>query len=179
MHIIRTYFDPNLGSHNYQEVSYGQDCRIYAPEKEDPWGNVSHAFFDLFAIAHAAGWFFKTLVCRDLKLVLFSSVAFELIEYALRDTLNNFKECWWDHAIVDVMGCNLLGIVLGFYFIDKFGLERYKWSLRTAPMQNSLWSNIKYFWTNWNLSKLETKAFSSVKKYLQMTWFVVFVIYFS
>jgi hypothetical protein len=45
----------------------------------------------LFAVAHAAGWFFKTLVCRDLKLVLFSSVAFELVEYALRDTLNNFK----------------------------------------------------------------------------------------
>jgi len=73
------------------------------------------------------------------------------------------------------MGCNLLGIVLGFYFIDKFGLERYKWSLRTAPMKNSLWSNIKYFWTNWNLKNLETKAFASVKKYLQMTWFVVFI----
>lgn len=33
VHIIKTYFDPNLGSHNYQEVSYAQDCRIYAPEK--------------------------------------------------------------------------------------------------------------------------------------------------
>jgi hypothetical protein len=73
------------------------------------------------------------------------------------------------------MGCNLLGIVLGFYYIDKFGLERYKWSLRDAPMQNSFWANVKYFWTNWNLRKLETKAFASVKKYLQMTWFLLFV----
>ena len=31
VHIIKTYFDPNLASHNYEEVSYAQDCRIYAP----------------------------------------------------------------------------------------------------------------------------------------------------
>ena len=43
-----------------------------------------------------------------------------MIEYSLRNTLNNFKECWWDHLIIDILGCNLIGIILGIYVIDKF-----------------------------------------------------------
>lgn len=83
---------------------------------------IRHSFFDLFAFAHATGWFIKTLVVRDPKIIFFQSVAFELIEYSLRDTLNNFKECWWDHLIVDVLGCNLIGILLGLYAIKQFKL---------------------------------------------------------
>jgi len=96
-----------------------------------------------------------------------------MIEFALRNVLNNFKECWWDHVIVDIFGCNLLGIFVGFYVIDKFGMERFKWSLREAPMKHSTWQNIKLFWTQWNVSRLETKAFASCKKYIQMTYFIL------
>jgi phosphatidylserine synthase 2 len=124
------------------------------PESEAPWGNFSNAFFDLFAVAHTLGWFGKMIICRDLKLVLFSSVFFELIEYSLRDVLNNFKECWWDHVFVDIFGCNLLGIALGCCFINYFDLERYKWSLRDAPLRDSTWSHLRFFWSNWDLSKL-------------------------
>lgn len=99
-----------------------------------------------------------------------------MIEYSLRNVLNNFKECWWDHVIVDVFGCNLIGIMLGFYVIDKFKLERYKWSFRDAPVQTNTFAQIKYFFTNWDLSALEMKSFSSLKKYLQLSWFTLFVI---
>lgn len=68
---IHTYFDRGLKNYKYDEISYGADCRIYAKEKEDPFGNVRFAFFDIFAFAHAAGWFIKTLVVRDVKIVLF------------------------------------------------------------------------------------------------------------
>ena len=91
--------------------------------------------------------------------------------------LNNFKECWWDHLIVDTLGCNLLGIVVGFYIIDLFKLERYRWSLRDAPLQTSTWNQIKHFFTHWDLSQLEVKSFSSVKKYLQLLWYFTFVYY--
>lgn len=73
---IRTYFDPSLKDYNYEEISYGTDCRIYASDKEDPYANIRFAFFDMFAFAHAAGWFIKTLVVRDVKLIIFESVAF-------------------------------------------------------------------------------------------------------
>lgn len=89
--IIHTYFDRNLRNYNYEEVSYAADCRLYQPEQQDPLANIRYAFFDLFAFAHAAGWLIKTLVVRDPKIIFFQSVAFELIEYSLRDVLNNFK----------------------------------------------------------------------------------------
>lgn len=132
------------------------------------------AFFDIFAFAHAAGWFIKTLVVRDPKIIIFESLAFELVEYSLRDVLNNFKECWWDHVIVDFFVCNMVGIILGFYVIDKFKLERYRWSFRDAPLQSSAWEQFKYFWTHWDLSKLEMKSFSGLKKYLQLSWYCMF-----
>lgn len=74
--IIHTYFDRDLERHNYEEVSYGTDCRLYAGDQEDPLANFKHTFFDIFAFAHAAGWLAKTLVARDLKLILMASVTF-------------------------------------------------------------------------------------------------------
>lgn len=79
---------------------------------------------------------------------------------------------------MDVFGCNLFGIVLGFYVIDKFKLERYRWSFRDAPLHTGAWEQFKYFLTHWDLSKLEMKSFKSLKKYLQLSWYCIFVIYF-
>ena len=109
-------------------------------------------------------------------MVIFASVTFEVIEYSLRNVLNNFKECWWDHIVVDIFGCNLLGIILGFYIIDKLKLERYQWSLRDAPFHNNALEQIKYFFTHWDLAKLEAKSFSNLKNYLQILWYIMFVI---
>lgn len=100
-----------------------------------------------------------------------------MIEYSLRNVLNNFKECWWDHMIIDILGCNLLGIICGFWVIDKFGLDRYRWSLRTAPLQYSHWQNLKRFFKSWNVTHLEIKAFTSLKKFMKMTFFIVMVLY--
>jgi hypothetical protein len=57
-------------------VSYAQDCRLVQPELANPYASLYHACFDLFALAHFLGWFFKTLICRDLKLIMFASVSF-------------------------------------------------------------------------------------------------------
>ena len=37
------------------------------------------------------------------------SILFELIEFTFDNWLPNFAECWWDHLLLDVLGCNLLG----------------------------------------------------------------------
>lgn len=68
----------------------------------------------------------------------------------------------------------MVGVILGFYVIDKFKLERYRWSFRDAPLHSSAWSQFKYFCTNWDLSKLEMKSFSGLKKYLQLSWYCLF-----
>jgi phosphatidylserine synthase 2 len=97
------------------------------------------------------------------------------VEYSLRDVLNNFKECWWDHVIVDFLVCNMLGIVLGLYVIEKFKLEKYRWSFRDGPLKENGWEQFKYFCTHWDLSKLEVKSFAGLKKYLQLSWFIILV----
>ena len=68
---------------------------------------------DGFVIAHALGWLMKTLMIRDFWMTNLLSVTFEFLEYSLEHQLPNFSECWWDHWIMDVLTCNLLGIVLG------------------------------------------------------------------
>jgi hypothetical protein len=172
---IKTYVDPSLKLINYEELSYASDCRLVSPESPNPFINVFNACYDIFALAHFLGWFAKTIICRDLKLIMLASISFEVIEYSLRNVLNNFKECWWDHVIIDMFGCNLLGIICGFIFIDQFGMERYRWSLRSAPMQYSHWENFKQFWLNWDLSELETRAFATLRPFLKIAFFFVLV----
>jgi hypothetical protein len=169
MRQITAYIDPSLAFVNYEEVSYASDCSL---SKE----TLLHSCFDLFALAHFLGWFVKTLICRDVKLIMFESILFEVVEYSLRDVLNNFKECWWDHLIVDFLGCNMLGIIAGFYVIDRFGLDRYRWSLRTAPMPYSHWQNFKRFAWAWDLSYLETKVFASLKHFLKISLLAIMVL---
>lgn len=37
----------------------------------------------------------------------------------------HFRECWWDHLIVDIMCSNIPAVTAGLYVIDKVGLIRY------------------------------------------------------
>lgn len=53
---------------------------------------------DVFALAHAVGWFCKALILRDYTFCWILSVMFEVMEYSLSHQLNNFDECWWDHV---------------------------------------------------------------------------------
>ena len=55
------------------------------------------------------------------------SIAFEVYEISLRHWLPNFYECWWDHLLLDVFGCNLVGIFLGDYIIRKLNLPKFHW----------------------------------------------------
>lgn len=60
--------------------------------------NIYEAVFDVHFIAHLAGWWFKMIVIRDVKMAWIISASFELIEISLRHWLANFHECWWDHV---------------------------------------------------------------------------------
>ena len=73
---------------------------------------------DVFALGHFLGWFSKTIIIRDYKLLMFASISFEAIEFSLRNVLNNFKECWWDHLVLDLLVFNLLGIICGFFYLN-------------------------------------------------------------
>ncbi|SBT77489.1 phosphatidylserine synthase, putative [Plasmodium ovale] len=96
--------------------------------------------FDIFVIAHFCGWFVKTLAIRDFFILNINSVMFELIELKFQHLLPNFYECWWDHIILDVLGCNLLGILFCFLFMKYFNLPLYDWtiSLKNKPNKKNI-----------------------------------------
>lgn len=115
----------------WPEQSYATDCRMSTPEEPYKfWYTVS----DIFLVAHAMGYWAKALVLRDWRIVTAVSIGFELIEVSLQHQLPNFKECWWDHLIVDVLICNGGGTILGLLTLRFFKAKKYHWvRLRDIP----------------------------------------------
>jgi phosphatidylserine synthase 2 len=118
-----SYWDATLGV-PLAERSYAAECAIYTPD--DPvsrFRNVhdilfdGEGFFDVFILCHVLGWFCKMLMIRDLRLTLVASVLFEVYELTFQHMLPNFRECWWDSLIVDIVVCNGLGILCGYYWL--------------------------------------------------------------
>lgn len=122
-----TFFDDSLGV-PLPERSYAEDCRIYTPENpESKFANISSAFWDVHTVAHLLGWFGKMLIMRDWNVAWICSIGFEWLEITFRYWLPNFYECWWDHLILDLFGCNLLGIILGAWVLKRFGVSKINW----------------------------------------------------
>ena len=119
-------FDPRLGG-PLPEKSYAYDWRIFTPD--DPismFRNLRDAM-DIHVLAHFLGWVCKVLIMRDIKLWWIWSIAFELLEITFRHWLPNFYECWWDHLILDLFGCNMIGIMIGAFILRKFSVVKLNW----------------------------------------------------
>lgn len=77
----------------------------------------------MFVIAHVLGLFVKMMIIRDLKLLMTISLSWEIVEIMTKHILPNFEECWWDQLLLDFFGCNLMGIVLGYYCLKWFNMD--------------------------------------------------------
>lgn len=122
---VRLIF-PSLGPNkNVGERSYGQDCSFYTPDH--PTSNFANFLgaLDIFVIAHVAGLFSKMVIIRDLKMLMCISLFWELLEIMTKHILPNFEECWWDQLLLDFLGCNMLGIVLGWLWLKYMRWERF------------------------------------------------------
>ena len=117
------FLDPMLLSPP-EERLYAEDCRLFPVE--DPY-RALRALLDEFFVAHALGYWVKMIVLRDGWLVFAVSLGFEVLECTFQYWLPNFKECWWDHLLLDVFGCNALGMVLGYYTLRYLNAREYNW----------------------------------------------------
>ncbi|RNF22363.1 phosphatidyl serine synthase [Trypanosoma conorhini] len=120
---IMGLYDPAL-LEALPEGQYAVDCRISTPSK--PY-LFFHTAFDVFIIAHALGYFVKTLILRDWRLATCVSVGFEILEVTFQHVLPNFKECWWDHLLLDVLLCNGGGTLLGMFMLRRLRAKKYHW----------------------------------------------------
>jgi len=118
-----SYIDPKLGV-PLPEKNYAEDCRLYTPE--DPvsnFRNLRNTIYDEFIIAHFLGWFGKAFLFRDMYISWFWSILFEVCELSLAHVLPNFKECWWDQIILDIIVCNGAGIIVGHWVMRWFEMK--------------------------------------------------------
>ena len=106
--VLGTIFDKKLGV-PLPERSYADDCRVYTPENENSkFSNITESV-DVFVLAHFLGWTFKTWIFRNNVMAWICSIGFEIMEWTMEVWLDNFAECWWDHLVLDMFGCNLIG----------------------------------------------------------------------
>jgi len=120
-------FDQDVGVLE-EEHSYGSDCRIYIDDDGNPFQNIFDQFFDRFTVAHLLGWTVKALILRDWGLMWVASVLFEVLEVTFQHMYANFNECWWDHLILDIFGCNLAGMCIGMVIVSYLGTHEFNWT---------------------------------------------------
>jgi len=162
------------------EKNYGEECEV--TQENFPYFRLDNIYkaMDFYMIAHLMGWYVKMLIVRDVKLCWFLSIFFEILEITFRHWLPNFYECWWDHAILDVLGCNALGIWLGDITCKYFEMKNYKWigqpknTNGNNSENNRLVTFLNYFTPNYWV-KHEWNIFSSVKRFYSVLWFIVFM----
>lgn len=142
-------YDSNLGK-PLPEKSYAEDCRIYTPENpKGAFYNITSSI-DIFVIAHFLGWTFKVWVFRNSTMAWVMSLMFEVMEWTMEVWLPNFKECWWDHWLLDVFGCNFLGMLIGKWTIKKFGMRKLYWFMERDEKWYHMrwWQRIAYAFTS-------------------------------
>jgi len=120
MRVMLSWIDPKLGV-PLPEKNYAEDCSLTYEAFSDK--------FDIFILAHAAGWVVKSIVMRDRLLCWVISITWEIVEITTAYFVPNFAECWWDQWILDVLLCNGIGIEIGLLFLRMYetDLPRFDW----------------------------------------------------
>ncbi|KAF2364051.1 Phosphatidyl serine synthase [Trinorchestia longiramus] len=119
---IFEWFFPELKNFtiDMDKGEWGENCDDFSLQRL--WGSV-----DFFCFAHFAGWAMKTLLVRHYGILWTISIMWEITELCFCHLLPNFKECWWDSFILDVVLCNGAGIWFGMQFCHWMEMRYYSW----------------------------------------------------
>jgi len=140
---LLVHIDPTLGV-QLPERSYADDCRIYTPENpESMFYNFKATLLDEFILAHFIGWWLKAMMFRDVYFCWATSILFEVLEVTFAHWLPNFKECWWDHVILDVLVCNAAGIYLGIKTCRYLEVKEYDWAGNPRPPKRKVMTALR------------------------------------
>lgn len=167
---------PNTTGDITPDRDYACSCQIYDPTNTtNPFHNVTPVVFDIFVPAHFFGWIAQAIVLRSTSLSWIASVLFEWCERSLKHWFPNFNECWWDSVLLDVFGCNALGIWIGMKLVDYLAL---------VPWEKRLYSDCKTGkekisrmmkqFTPRSYTKFEWKPLESPRRYF-VFWMIVVI----
>lgn len=115
---ILQFMDPKLKVPLTTEFhTYDDNCEL---TWENLWDN-----FDHYYLVHWGDWFLSSFVIRDFWILHAWHIIDELIELSWQHILPHFRECWWDHILVDITLSNIPAVTLGLWVQSKIGLIRY------------------------------------------------------
>lgn len=179
--VFRTIFDSSLGV-PLPEQSYAEDCRVYTPENPvSSFANITGSI-DMFVAAHFFGWTVKMWIFRDNTMAWTASILFEIFEWTMEVWLENFKECWWDHLLLDTFGCNLIGMLIGLATMRLFKMRSYNWFFESTPEYESLslWGKAKYYFSSREefVRKGRWHWLGSMQSFNSVLWFLFGVVSF-
>ncbi|KAL0478103.1 phosphatidylserine synthase [Acrasis kona] len=169
------YLYPDLGV-PLPEKSYGDSCDIFTPNDPDSYfKNVKDVVWDEFIIAHVIGYVGKALLFRDMKLCWILSLFFEVMEITFQHWLANFKECWWDHLIVDVLICNNAGIMIGLWLCDLLKMKKYPLWIGVSDIPTTRGKIVRVLeqFTPFNWTSYNWNAFDSPKLFFYSIGIVI------
>lgn len=115
--------------------TYDENCEF---ELANLWDNVDHYF-----LIHLIDWFLASLVIRDHYILHLWSVMDEFVELSFQHILPHFRECWWDHILMDIILTNTPAIILGMKTVRYFGLKEYDWFGRKGKTSFWDWEILK------------------------------------
>ena len=131
---ILGFLDDNLNKPVTKEMhTYDDNCEL---EWANIWDN-----FDHYYLIHWVDWICATLVIRDPYILHFWQIFDEVIELSLQHILPHFRECWWDHLLIDITLSNIPAIMLGMWILRKCGIREMDWLGRKG----------KKSWTEWEV----------------------------
>lgn len=82
---------------------------------------------DHYYVVHWADWFLASFVLRDAWICHLWSVLDEFLELSWQHIMPHFRECWWDHILMDITLSNTPAIFLGIWCVRKLGIQEYDW----------------------------------------------------
>lgn len=170
---ILKYLDPRLGV-PLPEKAYGVDCRLYTPENPNSkFANFMDAM-DIYIMCHWFGWWFKMLIFRDVPMCIYMGAVFEGLERTFKHWLPNFDECWWDSLILDFLGCNMIGIILGYFTCKYLEMGSFRWfgTTQRGTYVNEMTKIFDMFHPN-TWSHYNWRMFESLPNFLGVIWLIV------
>lgn len=128
--------DPSLNQPVTEEMhTYDDHCEFHL---SNIWDNLDHYF-----AVHWCNWYLASFVIRDAYILHLWSFLDEIVELSWQHILPHFRECWWDHIILDIIMANTPAIFLGLATIKYLGWTEHDWFGRKG--KKSFWE-----WEIWN-----------------------------
>ncbi|CAH0478907.1 unnamed protein product [Peronospora belbahrii] len=154
---------PETGNRPMTTSSSGQlQCDINS-------ASLTRGVTSIWFFAHVTGWWGKMCMFRDWRFCWVLSIAFEILELALQFVIPDFKECWWDSLLLDMLGANMLGMCLGRVTLWLLESKDYDWSGRRGKKLGYFRLALNQF-TPFSWEQYHWEVFSSFKRFAEIVF---------